>query len=152
MLRVAKEIKGKEILNVTLFVTTHPCTNLAVISQSCKYKEVWPLTKNCGCWIYSHSIPCCAGVVGTCSLHFWNIQVLFITENIWYITMTPRNCRFWISFHLANNWCSLSSANKEFLFKSNLGGNCGQLRKMNNLQLTRYYNKRKIYWVLQNLG
>ena len=36
-------------------------------------KKKCPLTKKCGCWIYSHGVGCCTGVVGTCSLHFWNI-------------------------------------------------------------------------------
>ena len=50
--------------------------------------------------------------------------------------MTPRNCRFWVSFHLADKWCSLFLANKEFLCKCNLGRNCKELRKKNNLQFT----------------
>ena len=58
-----------------------------------------PLTKNCSCCGYSQIISCCTGVVGMCGLHVRNIQVLFITGKISFVTRTPRNCRCWVSFH-----------------------------------------------------
>ena len=88
-----------------------------------------PLTKKCGCWIYSHSIGCWTGVVGTCSLHTWNIQVSFVTENIFSITGTPRNDRCRVSFHLTDKWCSLFTANKDFWRKFNHRRNCYELSR-----------------------
>lgn len=86
-----------------------------------------PLTKNCDCWVYSQIISCRTGVVGTRRLHFRNIQVLFITEKISFITRTPRNCRCWVSFHFTVKWCILFTANKDFLRKYNLWRNCNGL-------------------------
>ena len=115
------EISLMRITGITLFCGH--ITELRVSKKKCQ------LTKLCGCWIYSQSIACSAVVVGQCSLHFWNIQVLLITRNMWWITRTPRNCWFWVSFHLAEKWCSLFSANKEFLSKCNLGRNYKELKK-----------------------
>ena len=89
-----------------------------------------PLTNNCACWIYSQSVGSCTVEVGTCSLHVWNIPVSLITGNIWYITTAPWNGRFWVSFHLADKWCSRSSVNKKFLCKCNLGRNCKEWKKL----------------------
>ena len=87
-----------------------------------------PLTKNCGCWVYSQIIFCCTGVVGMHRLHFRNIQVLFITRKISYITRTPGNCRRWVSFHFTFKWCILFTADKDFRCKYNLRRNCNELK------------------------
>ena len=110
------------------------CQRITFLATEVKVQKKCPLTKNCACWLFSQCIGCCTVEVGTCSLHFWNIQVLFITENIWWITRTPRNCRFWISFHLADKWRSLFAVNKEFICKCNLGRNCKELRNKTNQQ------------------
>ena len=86
-----------------------------------------PLTKKCGCWISTQCIGCCTGVVGTCSLHFRNIQVLRITEIIFYITRAPRNCRCWVSFHFTVEWCSLFTANIVFQCSCNFWMNWNEL-------------------------
>ena len=94
-----------------------------------KHKKC-PLTNNCACWIYSQSVGGRTVEVGTCSLHVWNIPVSLITGYIWLITTAPWDGRFWVSFHLADKWCSLSSVKKEFLRKCNLGRNCKELKKL----------------------
>ena len=105
------------------------------------------LTKNCSCFSYSQIISCCAGVVGTCRLNFRNIQVLFITEKIFYITRTPRNCRCWVSFRFTFKWCILFTANKDFLCKFNHRRNCNELKKKNsNKNETNSFNEWKYIW------
>ena len=94
-----------------------------------------PLTNKCGCWINSKRTDCCTGVVGTCSLHIWNIQRSFVAENIFSITRTPRNDRCRLSFHFTDKWCSLFTANKDFWRKFNHRRNCYELKKQQHQNL-----------------
>ena len=106
-----------------------------------------PLTKNCSCCGYSQIISCCTGVVGTCGLHIRNIQVLFITGKISFITRTPRNCRCWVSFHFTFKWYIPFTANKDFLCKYNLWRNCNELKTTTTKQIFLIMNENILFAV-----